>query len=1522
MGIKLNLTKNGIWNAAASWVGGVVPGAGNDAILTTTTPVTVTDNVPSTTVNSLSITTNTLVLTTGTTLTANGTTPTVHSVLNGATIDGPGTLSTIKIVDIQGNTAHFGGGVTWINTGTVNASGAIQIGDASGAAATIDNKAGGVFNLTKTGLTTPALFNTTPTNGAGVFRNESGATVNVTSTANTTVVAIQFINNGTVTISSGAGHALAADATLEIDGVGNILNNGGIIGGADATHLSGVLRFNGGSTTIQDTAGLFTDDIVQAGGALTLSDVALDTYKGTFIISGGTTTLSGSNNKTASNCTFQMTGGDLFLNGTAMTLGGTDVFTGGRVFGMTSQALTTSATASVTLSGPLGLGDGLNWVNQGTINNTGTLTGGIQSSASTSASASVNNSGTIKFSDDVGSIKTAAGGTFQITNGGTISKTAGVGISHVAANLISTGTLSAAANGTLQLEGASNDISGTLSGAGTVSFGLAVGAAPGSSQTNLRDAITTTGLGALLINGSNVSLYHTGAGAIALSLAVPTDFEMLSGKLSLNGGALTLAGHGNLLGGGTINGGTAAASGTITTVAGSSTQIGGSTAATPGVFTGLGGAATLTNLAWTNAGTVNAWNQLILGDSAGGGASVTNTGTFNFLNDSAGIYLTKLSAVPVNPIGNAGYSVGNFTNSGTLAKTGGIQKNVIQANFTDTGTVNSGVATGTIEFDGNANSFTNDIFKGSGTIAFGAGLAAHLQKQTVISGTDVSAFTGTFLVNGGTVQLQTAGLNLAKGTFAISSGRMDINGQGLTALNATLSGGVIDGTGLPGDVFLTPDKGVATVTGSSTAATPFSIGGGTIWHVSNLTGLNPGKVLVNGVVAMGSSIDPNATINNDGVFQMGAGASISTAASLVGGTPWGATDVFNNTNQGKLAGVYTYGTLTTVANAGVVHIYASVNSSGTVNALAGSTIEFDGLKNVFTGTDLNSQLNGKTSGSALGTISFGGGFSYLDSATIVGAPALTVNGGDLVMSSSVAYNYTGILSVLSGALHLNNNVYTLSATSLFSGGTIDGTAPGAPNKGTGTLLFSGTAVESVGTLGVTLAGVNWDNNGNLNILGQMTAVGGSATTISNEAGATITFGANNAGIYEAAGGSAALVNLGTISVTTGFSAVDNADTTNGSAVASGTINIAKNSTLTFGGNNDFTHGSLDGAGTATFAAGLTLLAPWGATAGSGITSVANLTVTGNAVVQLADSTGPIPPFTYIYSTAGSYKQTGGELDIQGDKLVLTAPSLLAGVIDGGGEMDTSGAVMVGAALTAKSAATLTVAGGLDWKNSGAVTDTIAILVGDDSGPYATIENLSGASFTLAADSPSFFKWSGTSTSQNVGNLTFVNAGTFVKSGTGYSTLWSDFINTGKIEIAKGSAVFMGDIDGTGPGIIQIDGGTTAAPTMARFNGAVQNNQTIVLSGAKGTVAVVAIGDYAEFGAKIQGFIAGDMIDFTNFVLSSKATPAVTEKISGTLDTVTVSTATGSVSVNLVGLPAVHAFHAVPDAGGGVMLTMT
>ena len=220
------------------------------------------------------------------------------------------------------------------------------------------------------------------------------------------------------------------------------------------------------------------------------------------------------------------------------------------------------ATDGVTLipsGASLTLGGGLHWfVSNGS---SASLSAAINIGDLAGATATIVDNGTFDLLTDAAGIALNPSGMATFQNGGTLEKTGGTGISRIFANVTNKGTVSVT-TGTLEFDGPSNTLAGTISGVGTVAF------AAGTTQLQVNPTVSN-----LLFDGATVTfiptLSYSGnfvetAGKLTLSGTTPT----ISGTFTLAGGALNFGAGATLtlhtttdFAGGTVTGGTVAMNG-------------------------------------------------------------------------------------------------------------------------------------------------------------------------------------------------------------------------------------------------------------------------------------------------------------------------------------------------------------------------------------------------------------------------------------------------------------------------------------------------------------------------------------------------------------------------------------------------------------------------------------------------------------------------------------------------------------------------------------------------------------------------------------------------------------------------------------------------------------------------------------------------------------------------------------------------------------------------------------------------
>jgi hypothetical protein len=141
------------------------------------------------------------------------------------------------------------------------------------------------------------------------------------------------------------------------------------------------------------------------------------------------------------------------------------------------------------------------------------------------------------------------------------------------------------------------------------------------------------------------------------------------------------------------------------------------------------------------------------------------------------------------------------------------------------------------------------------------------------------------------------------------------------------------------------------------------------------------------------------------------------------------------------------------------------------------------------------------------------------------------------------------------------------------------------------------------------------------------------------------------------------------------------------------------------------------------------------------------------------------------------------------------------IVSGAGLLDTTATTSIGGAG-------MTIGGTVAWSNSGTVTETSLLTIGDSSGGVATVTNSgSGAVFNLVGSAG---VGHGASTSSR-----FTNAASLVKSGDGsVSTITAEFDTTGTVTIDDGTLDLQGAANALGgtisgsAGVLELDGAST------------------------------------------------------------------------------------------------------------------
>jgi hypothetical protein len=369
----------------------------------------------------------------GQTLTLSG--PTTFAATNFGFIEfaGAGTVSLTGATSLTLDGLILGEGATLINNGTVTASGALQIGDATGASAFATNSAGAVWDLIGgAGLSIGTDTSATFTN-LGLFEDTASGT-----NAN---IGAQFSNAATVLVQS-------AGSTLSFRDGGTFT---GTLTGAGEIDLRGGQSYAVSGSTALTVATL---GIYDSGTNMVLTGA--DSYAGALTLgTGATLTLA------TAKTSLTLTGAD--------TLSGTLLGSGAVLIGAGASLVTDG----LTIGGSVSLTDNKAVIAQGaniTIGNAANSTASLVIDAKSTYELTGN--ATI-YSDGLGAI----------SNAGTFEKLQGTGLSTISPLVTNTGTV-ATSSGTLAF--ASNFTNNKLaeaSNGSSLSFAGAVSATGNASGT-------------------------------------------------------------------------------------------------------------------------------------------------------------------------------------------------------------------------------------------------------------------------------------------------------------------------------------------------------------------------------------------------------------------------------------------------------------------------------------------------------------------------------------------------------------------------------------------------------------------------------------------------------------------------------------------------------------------------------------------------------------------------------------------------------------------------------------------------------------------------------------------------------------------------------------------------------------------------------------------------------------------------------------------------------------------------------
>jgi fibronectin-binding autotransporter adhesin len=877
-----------------------------------------------------------------------------------------------------------------------------------------------------------------------------------------------------------------------------------------------------------------------------------------------------------------------------------------------------------------------------------------------------------------------------------------------------------------------------LSGSNTVTL---------SSGSVSIKGLNVTGNNTLAFSGGSLTLNDSGTASV------------INGTFNMSGG--TLAGPGTLTVNGAMNwsAGTMSGTGSTTIASGKTLNITGGVTINGGYI--LANAGTTT---WTGTGNINLQNGGLINNSglfvaqnnqvftsAGGGASIVNSGTFQKTtgtgNTDFNVPLTSNGGIFTADTGVFRYNSTNTFNTGTTFN--GAAANRILSGASLSGTINStnlelagGNYSGSAYLTtGNTVNWTGGSFTGAGTFNINSGAVLN------ITGTgQVTVDGGYNLINAGTlnwlssnnINVQNAGVINNSGLFSAQTNQTVTSaGGGASLINA---GSFVKSIG----------------TGNTDINIPLTSNGGTFTANSGVLRYNSSNAFNTGTTFNG------ATVNRVTSGAVMSGVLTSGNLELAGGN---YTGTFNlpaasaiNWTGGSFTGSGTF----------------TVSSGAALNVTGGSQVTIDGGFTLANTGTLNWSSTNNINVQNAGVINNSGLFSAQNDQTVTsaGGGASFINSG--VISKSVGAGNTDIgipLTSNGGTFTANTGVLRYTSSNSFNTGTIfNGTA--------GNRIVNGAAFSgAINTSNLELAGGSYTGTFNLPAANSLNWTGGTFTgggtfTVNNGAVFNIT-GANQLTID----GGFTLANIGT----TNWLSSNNINLQNGGGFNnSGLFSAQTNQTLTSaGGGASFinTGSFVKSVGTGNTDIGIPLTSNGGTfTANSGV-----LRYTGGSK---AFNTGSIFNGATDNQITGGATFSGtlssGNLELAGGSYTGTANLASGSTLKwSGGSFTGAGTFNInsGAVFNIIGANQVTVDGGFTLVNAGTLN-------------WLSSSNINLQNAGVISNSGLFSAQTNQTLTSAGGGASFVNSGSFVKSvGTGSTAINIPFDNqsSGAINVQTGDS---------------------------------------------------------------------------------------------------------------------------------------
>jgi fibronectin-binding autotransporter adhesin len=1069
----------------------------------------------------------------------------------------------------------------------------------------------------------------TPT-GTEVACWDSGDTVTVTDTE--VVDSIQA--DGNLDIDSGG--TLGLSSATDQSSIGDLSLDGELDGpGGQTLTVTGAFDWGGSATASSPLNAAVGSDLAIDSGALTIDGSgssapafdggSINTGSGTVSITNPAFQTSGSPTLTTTGTITMGSGVDVGGSGGSFSAAG--ISGGGGTYGFGSNHLTLTG-GTTTVASATELAAGTLTLDGGTLDGTGDVDAAV-----------TNTSGTV-------SPGSGSPGTLDIT--GTYSQAAGAALAIEISSSISFSQLA-------------------VSGAATLAGDLTLSGAYTPTQGNSFEVLTyASESGTLTVGGTDESSYAPEYGASGLTLAIiPADcpgsnYDAYTGA----SGNWNVAGNWSK---GAVPTSTEVAcwpAGTTVTVSdgesADSIQAGGGLDIPTGGNLGLtstSASSTVDDLSLEGGGTLN----------GGSGQTLTVSGTFDWgssgsgpavLNPSGGLAI-HTTALTIDGSASTPDFEGGSINAGSSVVS------ITNPNFTISGspslTTTSTIAMGSgVDIGGSGGSFSAaGITGGGGTYGFGSN---HL---TLTGGTTTVASATT----------------LAAGTLTLTGATLDGTGD-VDAVVTNTSGTVSPGSGSPGTLDITG-------TYSQGASATLAI------EISSSTSFS--QLAVSGAATLAGDL----TLSGAYTPTQGNSFEVLTYASKTGTVAVGGTD-----ESSYLADYGTTGLTLAVTP-------TSCPTTGTYDAYTGASGNWNVAGNwstgaVPSGTEVACWPAGTTvtvsDGESVDSIQAGGG---LDIAT----------GAVLDLTSSTDQSSVSALAMAGGEID-GSSSQTITTTALSDTGTssvvdvgVDVTA-GTPGTISGTLTLA--SLNTAATTSLPVTGALTVDKGTIDgtISGAGTFTTGGTTTIASGGGlSTATVDVGTGTLTVASGASYAAATATTIA--TGTLTLDaSASTGSLSLTSPGALTGSTGITLTVSGAFQWTSGTVSPDGGTVATTGTVTLGSGALTAGtagsfsaggvaeSGVTGsygfgTSNLTLTGGTTTVASANT----------LTSGPLTITGGTL--QDDGTVSAATTLTGGTLDGTGKVtgsvtNTSGTVSPGNAAPG----TLTVTG--NYAQGGSATLAVEI----------------------------------------------------------------------------------------------------------------------------------------------------------------------------------------------------------------------